>query len=186
MITKNQELDKWVAQARTGDEGAFGRVYDHFLNKIFRFVSFRIADREVAKEVTNEIFFEAWRSLKRYDPKRKIKFSTWLFTIARHRIIDQYRRQKEPTVALEDVAELRNEKNDLNEQVIVRDEFATVQKQLQKLPEIQQTVLSLRYLEELSYAEIAKILGESEGNARLIAKRALEILKKVINQDEKR
>lgn len=185
MTNKNRQIIEWVARAREGSEEAFVHIYDHFIDKIFRFVTFRIADRELAKEITSEIFFEAWQGLKRYDPKRKIKFSTWLFTIARYSIIDQYRRRRIETVSLDNAAELRNENYDLHEKVIAKGELAAVQHHLSKLPEIQQTVLHLRYLEELSYAEIADIIKKSEGNTRIVAKRALDKLRKIIRQDEK-
>ena len=185
MVNQDKQLAGWVLQAQEGSEAAFVHLYDYFLDKIFRFVSFRIADRELAKEVTNEIFFEAWKSLKRYDSKKKVKFSTWLFTIARYTIIDQYRRKKVPTVSFEHVAEIRNENYDLHEKVIAQDKIDFVYQNISQLSEIQQTVLQLRYIEELSHAEIANIVNKTEGNVRIMVKRALEKLRKIISRNEK-
>ena len=73
-----------IDQARKGDAKAFGTIYELWVDNIYRFVYLKTKDEDVAEDLTAEVFLKAWKGLKTYQPRAEVKFSTWLFAIARN------------------------------------------------------------------------------------------------------
>ncbi|MFH0905566.1 MAG: RNA polymerase sigma factor [bacterium] len=166
-------LDQLAVKAKSGDAGAFGRLFDELSPSIYRFLAFRLNRCEDAQDLTNQTFLEAWQSIRRYDESRS--FKTWLFAIARYILIDFYRRQR-PKVSLEAVTE-RPADTDLQADIELTANVGEAIAAINQLPELYQTTLKLRYIEELEYAEIAQITGKTENSIRVIVKRGLDKLR---------
>lgn len=90
-----------VHQAKSGDSEAFARLYDSCVDRVHRYIYFRVSDDETAEDLTSRVFLKAWENLNRYRSGSS-PFIAWLYTIAKNLVIDHYRTQKE-SVALEDV-----------------------------------------------------------------------------------
>jgi RNA polymerase sigma factor (sigma-70 family) len=87
------ELQDLIARAQKHEQSAFGELYDMYAQRIYRFISFKIATREQAEDILQETFLKAWQAL----PKLKLEklyFSAWLYTIARNLVNDHYRTLK--------------------------------------------------------------------------------------------
>lgn len=176
MDQAEQDIREVVREAQAGDSGSAGKLFDLFADRVFRFFRVRVSDVETAEDLTQTTFLEMIRSLKRYTEHTDAKFSTWLFQIARFRLIDHYR-AKRPQVALEDVAESSHPS-------LVRDpepfEFSTIDRVFPLLPERYQTVLHLRFREDLAPEEVARIMGTTTINVRVLQHRALKHLRKLL------
>jgi len=173
MAKSVSKLNKLAIDAQNGDDQAFGQIFDEISDRIYGFLAFRVQNSEDAKDLTSQTFLEAWQSLSRFNSKKS--FLTWIFTIARYKLIDYYRRFR-PTVSLDAVMN-RDGNTDIQMETENRVESEQVLTALNQLPELYQTVLKLKLIEELEYPEIAEITGKNENNLRVIVKRGLDKLR---------
>jgi len=169
-----------VRKARSGDARAFGRLYDATLDRIYRYVFFRVTDTELAEDLTSQVFLKAWENLSRYKPGGP--FVAWLYTIARNTVIDHYRTRKQSvpldqTVIKEDPA--------LDEKVDLKHDIGILQEAMQELTDEQREVLTLRFLADMETGEIAEQMQKSEGAVRALQMRALQALAKAMGTDRK-
>jgi RNA polymerase sigma-70 factor (ECF subfamily) len=139
---------------------AFARLYDEHIGALFNYCLYRVGDPAVAEDLTADIFERAWRARRRYDPDRA-SFATWLFAIARRRVIDWQRRQgRRPTVNLdEDLASPRPGPAVRAEQA---EERRRLHRLIQNLPEESQELIALKFGAGMTNRRIAEIVGKSE------------------------
>ncbi len=178
--SQNPELERLVARALRGEEAAFGQIYDLYFEKIYRFIFYRVNHKEAAEDLVAETFIRVWDKLP--EIQGPSSFTPWLYQIARNLVIDYYRSRK-TTV---DLLELENVLV-YEDSILDKTDFSFQQKlfldALQKLPSVQQQVIKLKFLDELTNEEIAKILNKSEGAVRVIQHRAIAELKKLLNHE---
>lgn len=172
-------LNQLANKAKSGDAESFGKIFDILSDSIYRFLAFRLKNRDDAEEMTNQVFLEAWQGIKRFDGKRS--FKTWIFAIARYTLIDFYRKHRS-TAPLEAVTDLAGN-TDLEAEATTKSEVELVLAEVNRLPELYQTILKLRFLEEMEYSEIAQLTGKTENSVRVIVKRGLDKLKFNLNHD---
>ena len=166
-----------VLKAQDGDAEAFGRIYDGYVERIYRFVFFRVDDQQTAEDLTSQVFLKAWSNLDRFEFTRT-PYIAWLYTIAHNTVIDHYRTRK-ITTALEDVQLSQpDDAEAVENQIDLTVEMQTIKAAMQSLTEDQQQVLHLRFIEGMSNAEIAQQLGKREGAIRALQMRGLQALAK--------
>lgn len=172
-----------IKQAQSGNSEYFGLLYDHYLAAIYRFVFLKTGQKADTQDLVHEIFLNAWKNIEDYDHQGH-PFSSWLYQIARNKVIDHYRTKK-MNLDIDQVDEDAFKTVMVIEKNLDREKnMELVQKALKRLGEEQQTVLIMRFVEDLSYKETANVLDKSEGAIRLIQHRAIQNLKKIINSDE--
>lgn len=174
-----EEIQRIIASAQSGDQDSIAELFTMFVDRIYRFLRGRLSDEQTAEDITQTVFLEMIQSLPRYIPQQNAKFSTWLFQIARFRLIDHYRQHRE-TVSL-DEGQLPDHPN-LRVDAIINDVPAGLDAALARLPERYQTVLHLRYREELPLNEIARVINVSVVNVRVIHFRALRALRQHLSE----
>ncbi len=165
-----------IRRAKSGDANAFGRLYDASVQRIYRYVFFRVTDAEVAEDLTSEVFLKAWENLHRYRPGGP--FVAWLYTIARNTVIDHYRTRK-ASISLDQTV-IKHDPG-LDEKVDLQYEVETLQRAMQHLTEEQREVLSLRFVAEMDTEQIAQRMRKSEGAIRALQMRALQALARVMS-----
>lgn len=173
-----EELCLLVKKAQERDETAFGQLYDLYFDKVYRFVFFRVNHKETAEDLVAETFSKVWIKLSEIsDP---LAFNGWLYQIARNLVIDYYRSKKLTVdlLSLENVLQYEDNVLDKANLDFWQKDFLEA---LKKLSSDQQLVIKLKFLDELENHEIAKILKKSEGAIRVIQHRAINELKKLIN-----
>jgi RNA polymerase sigma-70 factor (ECF subfamily) len=177
---ENFSVEEQVAKAKSGDTRAFGKVYDALVDKIYRFIFFKVSEREIAEDLTQNVFLKALKSLGNY--REDGTFLAWIYTIARNQVIDHYRTAK-PRISLESVQSfLATEENmDLE----TKETYEELVMKLHKLSKEEQEVINLHTIEEYSFEEIAKITGKSAGSLRILKYRALIKLKGLLNENGK-
>jgi RNA polymerase sigma-70 factor (ECF subfamily) len=163
-----------VQRAQAGDTEAFGYLYDGFIERIYRYVFFRVTDEQTAEDLTSQVFTKAWEKLDRYKPSGA-PFIAWLYTIARNIVIDYYRTRKE-TVDLDQAVSIAHDGTPPEDQVELHFEIEVLREALQQLTEDQQQVVVLKFINGLSTEEIAEQLGKRTGAIRALQMRALQSL----------
>ena len=171
-----------IEEAQRGDKACFGMLYTHYVPPIYRFIYMKVSGREESEDLTHEVFLAAWQNLGRYKPQG-FPFSSWLYQIARNRVIDHYRVKKVHT-PLESVdAELVSAPSGLEERLDGDLNLQKIKSALQQLSHDQQDVLIMKFMQDLSHAEIASAIKKSEGAVRLIQHRGIQALKRLIGSE---
>ena len=170
-----------VERAVTGDADAFGELYLLHLDAIYRYVYYRVGDTSDAEDLTEQAFLNAWQALSDYR-QRGSPFTSWLYRIAHNVVVDYHRRRK-PTAPMPapERIDRESEQRTALEQVIAVEEAAALAGAIAQLPEEQQQVILLRFIEGLKHAEVARIMGKSEGACRTIQHRALSALNRLLS-----
>jgi len=170
--------DEIVRNAVKGDVDAFGTLYEKYLDPIFRYIYFRVNDSQDAEDLTGMVFIKAWEALPRYR-LNGFPFSSWLYRIAHNMVIDFHRKRK--SFSIEKVDELTfDQRSNLLTDIAEKEQLGNLINAVSQLPDEQQQVIILRFVEGLSHKEIAKIIGKNDGACRMIQHRALETLAKGI------
>ncbi|MFA6908841.1 MAG: sigma-70 family RNA polymerase sigma factor [Patescibacteria group bacterium] len=178
-MTSEEEIQEIVASAQSGDEASVARLFELFSERVFRYLRARVADRHTAEDLTQTVFLEMIQALKRYK-QQKAKFSTWLFQIARFRLIDHYRKAPPPLPFDESLFEHPSLIVDAQVDVVWPSRMDAA---LAKLPERYQTVLHLRFREELTHEEVARSMRLTTLHVRVLQSRALKALRKHLPAD---
>ena len=169
-----------IQKSQQGYGDAFGELYERYSITIFRFVCLRIASRDDAEDLTEDIFMRAWHNLPKYDD-RGIPFAAYLFQIARNALIDHYRKNKTTVSSIEDL-NIRGMDPDPEDSVAHKLDFEDLQRVMENLPEDYKNVLTFRFLSGLSPEETAQMMSRSEGAIRVLQFRALAALKRLLNR----
>lgn len=176
------EEEKLIKKAQKGENEAFAKLYDFYIEKIYRFIYIKTSNKSDAEDLTQQVFLSAWQSIKsfRYEGH---PFSSWLYKIARNLVIDYYRKKKPQEIEfselLFELEEVKvNFEKDFDKNLLIE----KVKSVLKRLPVEQQDVIILKFIDNLSNKEIAKILNKSEGAIRVLQHRALKQLKNYFNK----
>lgn len=170
-----------VRLAKSGDAEAFARLYDAYVERIYRYVYLRVADDATAEDLTSQVFLRAWEHLDRYRSDG-VPFLAWLYTIARNAVIDHYRTNRRP-LALDEIAQSEISSEGPEEQVDLRFEIQTLRAALKHLTDEQQQVLILKFIAGMSTDEVARQMGKHPGAIRALQMRALRALAKHLQEE---
>lgn len=178
-----EELQALVQEAKDGNSTAFSTLYEHYLTPIFRFVYFRVRTHEDAEDLTQHIFLKAWSALPEFKHQGKY-FSAWLYRIARNTTIDYWRKKKEISLDPGAAAFLNQRDESPRPDTVAenKEDADLFRKALHVLNEDQQTILTLKFIEDLSNKEIALITDKTEGAIRQIQSRALRALRQHLKE----
>ena len=177
-----QQIETIVDRAAGGDTEAFGRLYDIYADRIYRHIYYRTSNADDARDLTQEVFAKAWQALPRYK-RTKTPFLGWLFTISHNRVIDYYRTKKDHVCLNNEIdwgSQVNNPEN-LLESAFTQQE---VRKVILQLPEDQQQVIIMSFIEGFEYPEIAATLNKTEGNIRVIMHRGLKKMREILGEAE--
>ena len=172
-----------LAQRAVRDEAAFEELYVYFFPRVYNFIYARLKNVADADDVTSTTFLKMNRQLADYDSS-KGAFSTWLFAIASHALVD-HTRSKRPCVSWEEFLEAEGSPMDSKEagpeaRLLRSERSAELLAAISRLSEREQRILTLRFWSGLSHQEIAAILDMSSGSVRTAQSRAIEKLKKIL------
>lgn len=184
-LTKKEqrEIEKLVRRAQNDDAEAFGRLYDRFVVPIYRYIYYRVS-RDEAEDLAENVFLRAWEKRVSYSKKSGSTFGSWLFRIAHNLVVDHYRvNSKTQTVELSDEMPLASGAPGPAEKLENKFERIELVRALRHLPEIQQQVLVLKFVNDLDNSEIAAIVEKSVGAVRVIQFRALNRLKILLDKN---
>lgn len=171
-----------VEAAKTGDQEALGRLYDHYLPRVYRYVMARLGVAEDAEDVTAEIFLRVIDNLHTYT-FRGLPFGAWVFRIARNETVSHVRRQRTRGVSAELTDAIPDVNADHMSAVELQLTIAEVRQAAERLPEAQRQVIALRFGAGLNVAETARALGKSENNVKVLQHKAIAKLQTMVRRD---
>ncbi|HEY83414.1 MAG TPA: sigma-70 family RNA polymerase sigma factor [Dehalococcoidia bacterium] len=173
-----QDEESLVRRAQEQDQAALTGIYEANFDRIYRYIALKIGDRTEAEDMTQQVFLSAFKSISSYK-HRGTPFSAWLFRIAHNQVVDYLRKKsKRATVPLEKVPERGGGDPRLEvEQSLTMEELASA---TSKLTPAQREVLSLRFAGGLSVAQVAKVMGKSEGAIKALQHSAIVSLRKIL------
>ena len=171
-----------VQRARQGDRDAFGQIYEFTVDRVYRYVYFRVMDDQTAEDLTSMVFLKAWEHLPRFKESGS-PFIAWLYTIAHNAVIDHYRTHRQDT-QLDEISALADRDPLPHEQCESHSEAQSLRRALQRLTEQQRDVVTMKLIDGLSTDEIAARLRKSPGATRALQMRALQSLAKILQKEE--
>lgn len=184
------DRDRPLVEAAQRDPLAFDALYRRYLAQVYSYAYYELGDHHEAEDVTERTFLAALTNLGRFQERARpadgdgaSTFRVWLFQIARNAVANQRRaRRRHPQAPLE-AAALIADPLDLEGGASARDEAAGAWLAIGRLPADRRRALVLRFVEEMSTAEIAGILGRSEGAVRVLIHRALRSVARDLGQE---
>ena len=174
------------------DEDAFGRIYDRYIERIYRFVLLKLPSKEAAQDVTSEAFLRLWQYVQ--EEKGITNVRALLYRIARNLVVDYYRASSR-TISIEqsvtfslDVTSYDNEdrlsdQNKGKRLIEAKADLALIVERVSRLKEDYRDVLMLRLVDDLSFQDIAIVLGKKPGTVRVIFHRAMKALDTLAQQN---
>lgn len=162
----------------------FSQIYDRYIDKIYRFVFFKVSSQEIAEDLTSEAFLKTWEVFKKDDQKIE-NIQAFLYKTTRNLIVDHYREKNKAKVVSAENTALIDPREDLEERGKLMSDVESVQHALANLNENYQNVIIWHYLDDLPIPEIAVILDRTEAATRVLLHRALESLRKKLPEVEK-
>lgn len=173
-----ESLELLIQSAQKGDKEAYGKIYQLYYKKLFRYCSFNVRDTETAQDLCQETFVKAWVKIKEFRmDKADWSIQAFLFAIARNLIIDRSRHKKE--VSIENFEEIETNE-DFYEDLDRKTDIQRVKKAISKLDEIERQIVILRFFEEMDSKEVANILKVKDGALRVRQSRILQKLKDIM------
>ena len=159
--------DQLLARAATGDQAAFGLLYDQMAPRVLGLVKRLLRDHAQSEEVTQEIFLEIWQSATRYDSSKGAAVG-WIMTMAHRRAVDRVRasqssRDRDVKIGIRDFNPVYD---NVSQTVETRIEHERVEKAMLRLTELQRQAVSLAYYGGYSHSEVAELLSVPIGTVK--------------------
>ena len=178
------DRDRPLVEAARRDPAQFDALYRKYLAQVYAYALYELADHHAAEDATERVFMRALAALPRFrelatpeDGPDASTFRVWLFRIARNVVANERRsRRRRPAASLETALGaglVVADPVDIEQGVETRDEAAAALRALDRLPDDRRRALLLRFVDEMSTAEIAGVLGRSEGAVRVLIHRGL-------------
>ncbi len=176
-----------VKAAVSGNVDAFGELYRQNFEAIYRYLYFRLRSAPDAEDLTNQVFLNAWRSIGRFEPG-KVPFGAWLYTIAHNLLVNHYRsRQRRAETTIDENTDSAMEAGPMivNPETEFEKKWRNqaLREAIESLNEEQQLVVYFRFIERRDHSAVAKMLGKSEGAVRTIQFRALQALRRLVDEE---
>lgn len=169
-----------VELARGGDADAFGMLYDHYQGSVYRFLYYRTRSAQLAEDLTSETFFRALRSMTGFRWQGK-DFGAWLMTIARNLTTDHFKAGRTRLELTTEDMSLHDDATDGPEGTVLSGLTNEIlMKALTELPAEQRDCLVMRFLQGMSIAETAAVLGRSDGAVKQLQLRGVRNLAKLM------
>jgi len=171
-----QDEERIARGLQKGDPEAWSRVYEGYFTKIYRYIAIRVGNNTEAEDLAEQVFLKALESSSSFK-WRGAPVSAWLFRIAHNQVIDYWRRTKSKT-PLPLGEYLPSNGVDPEEEAERNVNMREVVQAMDQLTHAQRDVIELRFAGGLSVAEVAKVLGKSEGAVKVMQHSALLALRK--------
>ena len=184
------DRDRPLVEAARRDPARIDALYRRYLAQVYSFAYYELGDHHAAEDATERTFLSALANLQRFEERARpadgegaSTFRVWLFQIARNSVSNQRRSRRRHPVAPIEAAALVADPMDVEGNATLRDEGAAAWRAVGRLPADRRQALILRFVDEMSNAEIAGVLGKSEGAVRVLVHRALRAVARDLGGD---
>jgi len=174
-----------VHLSQQGNTGAFGELYETLFPDLYRYVRAKVRDED-CEDLCTDVFVKVWENLQQYRAQENVSFRSWFFRIAHNTVIDYYRKYRDTVGIDEEIMQIEDRSAEASpdretNRVLDKEYLLTL---LGRLKREYEQVLTLKYLNELSNAEISDVMQKSETAIRILTHRALKQLRRMIEDDE--
>ena len=160
-------------------EQFFSQIYDDHIDKIYRFVFFKVDSKSVAEDITSETFTRLWKQI--YLDKEIKNPSAFLFTAAKNLLVDHYRlKDKQPDNLGEAAILVKDERQNIEKKVVLASDLKQIQDAMNQLSDEHRQAISLYYIEQQPVSDVAKSLGKSVGATRVVISRGMKHLRQIM------
>jgi RNA polymerase sigma-70 factor (ECF subfamily) len=179
------DRDRGLVEAARRDPAKFDALYRKYLAQVYSFAYYELGNHHAAEDATERVFMKALAGLPRFEeragdfataddvPADASTFRVWLFRIARNVVANEHRHHRRRPVASLDAALGLSAPDDIAEVAVAREAGSAAWDAVARLPEDRRRAVVMRFVDEMSTAEIAAVLGRSEGAVRVLMHRAL-------------
>ncbi len=174
MLENEKEL---ILQSQKGNQEAFGMLYDYYIRTIYNFIYYKTFHKETAEDLTSTTFFKALKNISSVDPEKS--FRSWLYKIAQNTVLDHFRTNRS-TTDIDEFWDLADD-TDIVENIDDTDIIKSVKKHINALPPEDRDIIIMRVWQELSYKEIAEILGKTEASCKMAYSRSVKKLRTILD-----
>jgi RNA polymerase sigma-70 factor (ECF subfamily) len=172
-----------VERAQSGETEAFGCLYDHYSDTVYRYIYYRVGGRATAEDLTSETFLRALRRIGTFTWQGR-DFGAWLVTIARNLVADHFKSSRfRLEVTTGEMLDANEVERSPEESVLESLANSALLEAVRKLNPQQQECVTLRFLQGLSVAETARVMGKNEGAIKTLQYRAVRTLARLLPDD---
>lgn len=166
------------------DKEAFTEAYDRYVDDIYRFIFFKVGQKEEAEDLTSQVFLKTWNHIQNNSITDYKTLRALLYKVARNLIIDHYRKKSNQNNVSLDAGEksidVPDYSQDTHRRLEVESDFESLSGSLLGLKDEYREVILMRYVNELSVKEISDIIDKSKSNVRVILYRAMKALRETV------
>ncbi|MFQ6082601.1 MAG: RNA polymerase sigma factor [Candidatus Aminicenantia bacterium] len=159
----------------------FSKIYDKHIDKIYRFVFFKVNSQEIAEDLTSETFLRTWKSFKEKNQEIK-NIQAFLYKTAINLVTDHYRQKGKAQIVSANNPSIADPRQDLEKRARLNSDIDNIRQALSNLKEDYQNVIIWRYLDGFTISEVANLLDRTEEATRVLLHRALKALRNNIKE----
>jgi RNA polymerase sigma-70 factor (ECF subfamily) len=179
----HEESDSALIARAKEDPEAFGLLYERYVDNIYNYIYYRTGNHHDAEDLTARTFYRALKHIWRY-VDRGAPFSAWLYRIAHNLVANWYRdHSRRQIISLDEVVLMTMKRKGpaaLAEEHVEHDLLLQV---VRRLPPERQQLLILKFVEQMSNAEIGEVMGRTEGAIKSLYHRTLVVLRKELTEE---
>ena len=173
MPDTQENEEEMLGRASRGDRDAFGSLYERYAERIYNYVYYRTGNLHDAEDLTARVFQRAMNHIRNYTD-RGVPFSAWLYRIAHNLVANWHRdRSRKQEIPLSDLPVVVSKEERPESQLVRTQDQESLMQLIRRLTPERQTLLILKFVEDLSNAEIGQIMGRSEGAVKSLYHRTL-------------
>jgi RNA polymerase sigma-70 factor, ECF subfamily len=177
---EQQRMAALLALAQQGDGEAFGQIYDAYVAQVYRYLYYRVGSQPLAEDLTSETFLRALRRIDSFSWQGR-DICAWFITIARNLVTDHYKSSRfRLEVSTADMLDADRADNGIEQEVLDNLDNEALLAAVRRLKPEQQECVVLRFLQGLSVAETAAVMGRSDGAVKQLQLRAVRALAKLV------
>lgn len=180
-MSPSVELGDLISRAKNRDATAISELYHRYAGLILRYLYLRVAEHELAQDLTQEVFIKVIYGIERFEYRDEKSFLGWLYTIAANILHSHHRRRRVVSTSLDTQDDLVDQRS--QDHVRSLTERLALQQAIGQLTHDQQQVVTLRFFADMSNGEIAGLLRRTEGAVKAIQHRALQSLQRILSRE---
>jgi len=182
-VISDAEILRLIKAAQRFERRAFDELYNLYADKLYRFIYFRVDDESLAEDLVAEVFLRVLNRIGDFQGMTTASFSAWLYRIARNLLTDYYRRRsKEETVAFDHTSTMPDPEASPADEAEKRQAHQALHRAIAHLTPDQQQVILFKFFEGMGNAQVAEILGKTEGSVKSLQHRALAALGRLLHR----
>ena len=177
---EQQRMAALLTLAQQGDGEAFGQIYDAYVGQVYRYLYYRVGSQQLAEDLTSETFLRALRRIDSFTWQGR-DICAWFITIARNLVTDHYKSSRfRLEVSTADMLDADRADDGIEQEVLDNLDNQALLAAVRQLKPEQQECVVLRFLQGLSVAETAAVMGRSDGAIKQLQLRAVRALAKLV------